>query len=179
MDQAARMSNPIIMQLGIKPSGQAQAPLLLRARAMKRDYQVGYGRPPLHSRFKPGQSGNPKGRPKQSRNLRTIVKQVLSEDMQIREGGRLRRMSAMEAVVRTIRARAFKGDPKALASLIVLARLCGLTESEEAIADLLHGPEYDAIIDDFLARNGIENAASDEAFNAPASPIATPAKREG
>ena len=142
-------------------------------------YQVGYCRPPLHSRFKPGQSGNPKGRPKQSRNLRTIVKQVLSEDMQIREGGRLRRMSAMEAVVRTIRARAFKGDPKALASLIVLARLCGLTESDEAIADLLHGPEYDAIIDDFLARNGIENAASDEAFNAPASPIATPAKREG
>lgn len=175
MNQAARMSNPIIMQLGIKPSGQAQAPVLLRARAVKR----GYCRPPLHSRFKPGQSGNPKGRPKQSRNLRTIVKQVLSEDMQIREGGRLRRMSAMEAVVRTIRARAFKGDPKALASLIVLARLCGLTESDEAIADLLHGPEYDAIIDDFLARNGIENAASDEAFNAPASPIATPAKREG
>ena len=140
-------------------------------------YQVGYCCPPLHSRFKPGQSGNPKGRLKQSRNLRTIVKQVLSEDMQIREGGRLRRMSAMEAVVRTIRARAFKGDPKALASLIVLARLCGLTESDEAIADLLHGPEYGAIIDDFLARNGIENAASDE-LNAPASPIATPAKRE-
>jgi hypothetical protein len=142
-------------------------------------YQVGYCRPPLHSRFKPGQSGNPKGRPTQSRNLRTIVKQVLSEDMQIREGGRLRRMPAMEAVVRTIRARAFKGDPKALASLIVLARLCGLTESEEAIADLLHGAEYDAIIDDFLARNGVENAASDEAVNAPASPIATPAKRKG
>ena len=72
-------------------------------------YQVGYGRPPLQSRFKPGQSGNPKGRPRQSRNMRTIVKQVLSEDMQIREGGRLRRMSAMEALVRTLRARAFKG----------------------------------------------------------------------
>src|SRR4029450_5437031 len=142
-------------------------------------YQVGYCRPPLHSRFKPGQSGNPKGRPRQSRNLRTIVKQVLSEDMQIREGGRLRRMSAMEALVRTIRARAFKGDPKAIASLIALARLSGLTESDEAIADLLHGPEYDAIIADFLARNGIENAASDEPFNAPASPIATPAKWEG
>jgi Family of unknown function (DUF5681) len=142
-------------------------------------YQVGYGRPPLQSRFKPGQSGNPKGRPRQSRNMRTIVKQVLSEDMQIREGGRLRRMPAMEALVRTLRARAFKGDPKALASLILLARLSGLTESDEAIADLVHGPEYDAIIADFLARNGIENAASDESFNAQPSPIATPAKREG
>jgi uncharacterized protein DUF5681 len=142
-------------------------------------YQVGYGRPPLHSRFKPGQSGNPKGRPRQSRNMRTIVKQVLSEDMQIREGGRLRRMSAMEALVRTILARSFKGDPKALASLIVLVRQSGMTESDETIADLLHGAEYDAIIADFLARNGIENAASDEAFNAQPSPIATPAKREG
>ena len=56
-------------------------------------FEVGYGRPPLHSRFKPGQSGNPKGRAKQSRNMRTIVQQVLSENMQIREGGRLRRMS--------------------------------------------------------------------------------------
>jgi Family of unknown function (DUF5681) len=98
--------------------------------------------------------------------------------VQIREGGRLRRMSAMEALVRTLRARAFKGDPKALASLIVLARLSGLTESDETIADLLQGPEYDAIIADFLARNGIDNVASDEALNAPASPIATPAKRE-
>jgi hypothetical protein len=44
-------------------------------------YAVGKYRPPLHSRFKPGQSGNPKGRAKQSRNLRTIVNQVLSEDM--------------------------------------------------------------------------------------------------
>ena len=56
---------------------------------------VGYGRPPLHSRFKPGRSGNPKGRAKQSRNLRTIVQQVLREDMPIREGGRLRRMPAI------------------------------------------------------------------------------------
>ena len=142
-------------------------------------YQVGYCRPPLHSRFKPGQSGNPKGRLKQSRNLRTIVKQVLSEDMHIREGGRLRRMPAMEALVRTLRARAFKGDPKAIASLIALARLSGLTESDEATADLLQGPEYHAMIADFLARHGIENSASDEAFNAPGSPIAIPAKREG
>jgi Family of unknown function (DUF5681) len=141
-------------------------------------YQVGYCRPPLHSRFKPGQSGNPKGRPRQSRNLRTIVKQVLSEDMQIREGGRLRRMSAMEALVRTLRARAFKGDPKALASLIVLARLSGLTESDETIADLLHGPEYDAIIADFLARNGIEKDASDDEVNPAVSPIVKSAKRE-
>ena len=87
-------------------------------------YAVGFGRPPLHSRFKPGQSGNPKGRPKQSQNLRTIVKQVSNEQIQIREGDRPRRMPRMEALVRTTFTRAFK-DPKALASLMVLLRQCG------------------------------------------------------
>ena len=138
-------------------------------------------KPPSRSPRDEHESGRADGHPDlhAAGHQAITLKQVLSEDMQIREGGRLRRMPAMEALVRTLRARAFKGDPKALASLILLARLSGLTESDEAIADLLHGPEYDAIIADFLARNGIENAASDEAFNAPASPIATPAKREG
>ena len=77
MNQAARMSNPIIMQLGIKPSGQSASAGPSEGQSSEEGmYQVGYCRPPLHSRFKPGQSGNPKGRPKQSRNMRTIVKQV-------------------------------------------------------------------------------------------------------
>jgi Family of unknown function (DUF5681) len=142
-------------------------------------YEVGYGRPPLHSRFKPGQSGNPKGRAKQSRNMRTIVKQVLSEDMQIREAGRFRRMSAMEALVRTILARSFKGDPRALGSLLVLLRQSNLVESDETIADPLHAPEYDAIAADFLARNGVENAGGEDNVNSPTSPIETSRKREG
>ncbi len=146
-------------------------------RSDRETYAVGYGRPPLHSRFKPGQSGNPKGRPKQSRNMRSIVKQVLSEDMQIREGGRLRRMPAMEALVRTVLARSFKGDPKALASLIVLMRQSGLSESDENSADLLHGPEYEEIIADFLARNGVGDPASDDDVDSPVSSTATSKKR--
>jgi hypothetical protein len=66
-----------------------------------------------------------------------------------------------------------------LASLIVLARLSGLTESDEAIADLLHDPEYDAIIDDFLTRHGVEKDASDDEVNPAVSPIVKSAKRDG
>jgi hypothetical protein len=88
----------------------------------------------LHSRFKPGQSGNPKGRPKQSQNLRTIVKQVSNEQIQIREGDRPRRMSRIEALVRTTYTRAFK-DPKALASLIILLRQCGYGADHDEPAD--------------------------------------------
>ena len=121
---------------------------------------VGYGRPPLHSRFKPGQSGNPKGRAKQSRNLRTIVQQVLHENMQIREGGRLRRMSAIEALVRTTLARAFKGDPKAVASLIGIMRQSGYgPDRDEPTVDVLSVADQQAILADFLTRN----LSSDEA----------------
>ena len=125
-----------------------------------RSFAVGYGRPPVHSRFKPGKSGNPKGRAKQSRNMRTIVQQVLNEDMQIREGGRLRRMSAMEALVRTTLTRSFKGDPKALVSLIVIMKQSGYgPDRDEPAADLLSGSDYEAIVADYLARN----LSSDEA----------------
>ena len=78
---------------------------------------------------RPGQSGNPKGRAKQSRNLPTIVKQVLSEHMQIREGGRLRRMPAMEALVRTLLARSFKGG----------AALLGVPQSPGMSAEIRMG----------------------------------------
>jgi hypothetical protein len=38
------------------------------------NYQVGYGRPPAKSRFKKGTSGNPRGRPKHSKNMKTIIR---------------------------------------------------------------------------------------------------------
>ena len=140
------------------PTLQSSADLNLESEP--RSFAVGYGRPPVHSRFKPGKSGNPKGRAKQSRNMRTIVQQVLNEDMQIRKGGRLRRMSAMEALVRTTLTRSFKGDPKALVSLIVIMKQSGYgPDRDEPAADLLSGSDYEAIVADYLARN----LSSDEA----------------
>jgi hypothetical protein len=145
----------------------------------KGTYDVGFRRPPLHSRFKPGQSGNPRGRAKQSQNLRTIVKQVSNEQIQIREGDRPRRMPRMEALVRTTFTRAFK-DPKALASLIILLRQCGYgADHDEPAGDMLLGPDYDAIINDFLARNGAENAAGDDEVNTAVLPTVKSAKQEG
>jgi Family of unknown function (DUF5681) len=132
----------------------------------------------VHSRFKPGQSGNPKGRAKGSQNLRTILKQVSNEQIQIRDGDRPRRMSRMEALVRTTYARAFKGDPKALGSLIMLLRQIGLTESDETTTELLQGPEYAAIVADFLARRPVEHAANDDVVDATALSLATSAKQE-
>jgi Family of unknown function (DUF5681) len=127
----------------------------------KRSYSVGYRRPPLHSRFKPGQLGNPKGRPKQSRNLRTIVRQVFDEQMPIREGGRLRRMPAIEALLRTWLMRALKGDLKSMSSLMVLFRQSGYgADQDEGAADLLCAPEHEAIIADFVDRYNADRTAN-------------------
>jgi hypothetical protein len=82
------------------------------------DYEVGYGRPPQTSRFKPGQSGNPKGRPRGAKNLSTLAREKLQTKVSVREGGRERRMSKGElGVTKLVNRFAETGDPKLLAAL--------------------------------------------------------------
>lgn len=118
-------------------------------------YAVGYGRPPKDGQFKPGQSGHPQGRAPKSRNLNSIVKQVLDEKVELREGGRTRKMAVIEALVRVTRARAFKDDFKAFASLTFMMKQTGYgTEAKEVSAELPANVDYDAVIKEFLSRLG-------------------------
>ena len=55
---------------------------------MGRDHDAGYGKPPRHSRFKKGQSGNPKGRPRGSRNFSTDLKATLEELIRVTHHGK-------------------------------------------------------------------------------------------
>jgi Family of unknown function (DUF5681) len=64
----------------------------------KSDYEVGYGRPPRRTQFQPGRSGNPQGRPRGSKNLATIVRQVLDARVAVRENGRVRSITKREAL---------------------------------------------------------------------------------
>ncbi len=66
------------------------------------DYEVGYGKPPEHTRFKPGQSGNPRGRPKGTKNLKTDLIEELSEKIVVREGDQSQKVSKQRAVVKTL-----------------------------------------------------------------------------
>jgi hypothetical protein len=147
--------------------------------APEQSLEVGYGRPPLHSRFKPGQSGYPKGRAKQSRNMRTIVGQVLSEKMQIRENGRMRRVSALEALIRLTLARCLKGDAKAVASLIAIMRQSGYgPDRDEASADLLEIVDSKAILADYHARNFASDKTDTEIEGSAESSIPNSLKKE-
>ena len=99
------------------------------------DYEVGYGKPPKHTRFKPGQSGNPKGRPKGQRNFSTVFDEALNEKISLREGEQTRRVSKLDGLVRVTINNALKGDPKAFASFVQLARMRGFA-AEEPIAPI-------------------------------------------
>jgi phage terminase large subunit-like protein len=78
-----------------------------------RSYEVGYGKPPEHSRFKPGQSGNPKGRKPGSKNVMTVLEETLFSPVKVRENGKVRRVSAIQACLLNLRNQAIKGDPRA------------------------------------------------------------------
>ena len=60
------------------------------------NYRVGYKKPPLHTRFKKGQSGNPRGRPRGSKNFSTLLTEALNEPVVVTEDGRRRTISKRE-----------------------------------------------------------------------------------
>ena len=93
-----------------------------------RDYEVGYRRPPVHSRFKPGQSGNPSGRPRGSQNLQTLFNKILKEEVSLREGQLVRKVSKAEAILRGLVIGAMKGDTRHVATLFRIAEQCGQFE---------------------------------------------------
>jgi hypothetical protein len=86
------------------------------------DYQVGYGKPPRHTQFKRGQSGNPRGRPSGSKNLATLVTEALNEPVIIAEDGGRRRISKREAIIKQLVNRSAKADWRAITILLNIVR---------------------------------------------------------
>jgi hypothetical protein len=84
--------------------------------------EAGFGRPPQHSKWKPGQSGNPKGRPKGTRNFKTDVQATLRALIRVTREGKPRKISTQEAILLRLLEKALHGDVRALAEALQLAR---------------------------------------------------------
>lgn len=96
---------------------------------------VGYARPPIASRFKPGKSGNPHGRPRNSRNLKTIIQSALTAPVVLREGARKRSISKLEGIVLKQIESALKGNEKAALATLKMAAQVGLLEAPEGAGE--------------------------------------------
>ena len=139
--------------MGKKP---AQAPL--------KPYEVGYRRPPKHSRYKKGQSGNPTGKNKQTATSNADLRLLLERELNanIREGEREKIVTNAAAGIEQLVAQFAAGDRHARRDLIALAEKLGIdltagqTGAIEKVVTAALAAEDEAIISKFLERHGIE-----------------------
>jgi hypothetical protein len=94
------------------------------------EHKVGYGKPPQHTQFKPGQSGNPKGRPRGIKNLNTDLEEELSQKILVTEAGTQLETTKQRAMIKSLFAKALNGDVRASGVLINL--ILGLEQSRIA-----------------------------------------------
>jgi len=102
------------------------------------DDKVGYGRPPKHTRFQKGKSGNPSGRPKKAPLQQELFRKELSRRVAITEGGRSQRITKGELLARQVVTRAIKGESTALRMMMRLSELLdasALRETEALVSD--------------------------------------------
>ena len=81
---------------------------------------VGYGKPPRQSQFKPGRSGNPRGRPKNPTAFDELIEKELSQLVTVREGDQARRLPKRSVIVKQVVKKAMEGEDRALRSLLTL-----------------------------------------------------------
>lgn len=108
--------------------------------------EVGYKRPPVHSRFRPGRSGNPKGRPKGAKNLKTDLNEVLQERITVTEGDHKKRMSKQRAIVMTLVAKTLKGDLRSANTLLnTMFRTLGNADAADDVEQPLDANEQELL----------------------------------
>ena len=117
------------------------------------DYEVGFGKPPIEHRFKPGQSGNRRGRPRDGINVATAVRNAAKQRRKVTIDGKQNEMTSLDIAVRRQFEKAVNGDTKAFQAMV------GLVESYAP--ELLTAPvkkaideEGKALLLDYAARHG-------------------------
>jgi hypothetical protein len=124
------------------------------------DYEVGYGKPPCHTQFKKGQSGNPRGRPSGSKNVATLVSEALNERVIVAENGGRRKITKREAIIKQLVNQSAKADWRAIKILLEIMReIEGRVEAETEGSSF--SAEDQKVIEQMRARWHSKKADSD------------------
>jgi hypothetical protein len=127
---------------------QTRAPRMGRRRfSSGARYDTGYGKPPRQHQFRPGQSGNRKGRPKGVKNTVTLLREILDRKVEARTGSTVRKISVREAMLTRFAESALKGDTK---SATFLLQRYDMPETAQEHVTNVTTPEEQEIIDAYL-----------------------------
>lgn len=119
---------------------------------------VGYCNPPEHTRFKPGQSGNPKGRRKGRKNFKTEFLEMLNSLVKINQNGRVKKITTLRAGIELLIANALRGDRRAMEQFLRLAEKYDHS-AEPQVTDS-QSSEDDAILEAYSRRLAEHNQQS-------------------
>ena len=125
-----------------------------------KDKDVGYKKPPISSRFKPGQSGNHRGRPKGSQNFSTIMEKELSTRVPVSQNGRQKRLTKKHIIAARLVNKAVEGDPKAVPIVLIESRLIEERNSQPMQQGFVPLPEDDKVMQSIIDR--IRNTATNK-----------------
>lgn len=116
-------------------------------------YEVGYGKPPKASQFRPGQSGNSKGKRKRPKTAADLVDKLFHQKVDVNIGGRTKRLPLLEVILRTHTSKAAKGDQASTRLLLELLK-SHQERNADTTASILPESDSDEIIAAFLEQMG-------------------------
>lgn len=128
----------------------------------EQNYEVGYGKPPIATRFKAGQSGNTKGRPRGAKNFDTVIAKELSARVEITENGKRKSITKREAIGKQVVNKAASGDPKFVPILFSEARRIEEKQETKAASTVLEDPEDKLVMESLLARLKVRLTKEDD-----------------
>lgn len=119
------------------------------------DYEVGFQKPPKHSQFRKGKSGNPCGRPKNAKNRKTIIRDVLERPIKFREGEQIKSATVLEVILRRLAQNAMQGEPRSTLTTLKLAAEAGFLD-ETTTQQTPLSPTEEALLGEII--NNLKNS---------------------
>jgi Family of unknown function (DUF5681) len=128
----------------------------------KGDYKVGRGRPPKEYRWQKGQSGNPSGRRRKKPDNKAVLEQIMAEPVVVREDGKERKVTKLNALIRAHVAKAIKGDVRSAKFVIGEAARLGIGDEQYGGMATVPAPQRQRVQSDVVFDNLDPARLSDE-----------------